>query len=184
MKQERNDRPAPRQERGGQLLSRFLIEKAQQQSRQRVEQAQASKQPEAPKGNTSLPENQTNQESKLKLPSYLTDYAREILTERFTHHTKESLEGTGWDSFAELVFDGANILPKPNRPNIPPDDLDAIDEEDKLQHMDANDWEERAIDLLRQDEDMHLIPDFKRDMQEYRDSVKSIVQLWKEKGLL
>jgi hypothetical protein len=129
-------------------------------------------------------ERQENQEHKLILPSYLPRRAHEILKERFTHHTKESLEGTGWDSFAELVFDRANILPKPDKPNIPPDDLDTLDEEGKLKHFSANTWEERAIDHLIQDEDMHLIPDFKRQMQEYRESVKSIVHLWREKGLL
>jgi hypothetical protein len=68
----------------------------------------------------------------------------------------------GWDNLAEYAFDKANILPKPNRPNIPEEVLFALDAA----------------------EDRHLIPEFKRDMQDYRNSVKSIVQLWKEKGLL
>jgi hypothetical protein len=129
-------------------------------------------------------ERQENQESKLILPSYLSNRARENLMRRFTHQTKESLEGTGWDSYAEYVFDRANILPKPNTPNIPKDDLDALDEENALKHLTAKDWEERSIDFLIEDEDIHLIPDFKREMQEYRESVKSIVQLWREKGIL
>jgi hypothetical protein len=56
MTQERNPRPAPqpRQEQGRKLLSGYLIEKAQQQSQQGVEQIQAGKQPEAPKNGEQL----------------------------------------------------------------------------------------------------------------------------------
>jgi hypothetical protein len=45
-------------------------------------------------------------------------------------------------------------------------------------------WEEEVLFALDVAEDRHLIPEFKRDMQEYRRAVKDIVQLWRDKGLL
>lgn len=129
-------------------------------------------------------EKQKNQEPKAILPSYYNDIFREA-DSQWLHPKKDKELLKGWDSFAEYAFDMADIIAKPNRPNIPKDDIEALDEDTQIAHgMTADEWEEDVLFGLDVAEDRHLIPEFKRHMQEYRKAIKGIVQLWRENGLL
>jgi hypothetical protein len=128
---------------------------------------------------------QENQEPKVILPSYLNDILREGAESRWLEPKKDKKVLKGWDSLAEYAFDMADVFPKPNTPNIPKDDIDAIDEDNLNAHgMTADQWEQEVLSVLNANEDRHLIPEFQRHMQEYRRAVKAIVQLWRENGLL
>jgi hypothetical protein len=128
---------------------------------------------------------QENQEPKVILPSYLNNILREGAESRWLHRRKDKEVLRGWDSLAEYAFDMADLLPKPNTPNIPKNDIDAIDEDNLNAHgMTADRWEEEVLSVLNANEDRHLIPEFQRHMQEYRRAVKGIIQLWREEGLL
>ncbi len=129
-------------------------------------------------------ENQGNPEHRAILPSYFDSSARRLQS-KWLEPTKDKELLKGWDSLAEYLLDQADIIDKPISPNIPKDDIDAIDEDNQLAHgMTADEWEEQVIFQLKAAEDTHLIRQFKEDMQEYRKAVKSIVQLWREKGML
>jgi hypothetical protein len=129
-------------------------------------------------------ERQGNQDSNAVLPAYLSGILRETST-RWLRPDKEVLAKKGWDTFAEYAVDKADFLPKPENPSIPKWDIDARDE-DALdrEHMDANAWEKEVVTTLEEDGFGHLVEGFRQDMRDYRASVKAIVQLWKEKGLL
>jgi hypothetical protein len=123
-----------------------------------------------------------NQERRIVLPDYLDRIDRRSASE-WIQPKKELLHG--WDNFAELAFDMANLLPKPDDPAIPAHDIRAQDEQDLIQkHMPADEWEESVIGYLEHRGLARKIPQFKEDMQEYRKAVKTIVQEWRESGLL
>jgi hypothetical protein len=125
-------------------------------------------------------ERQANQESNTVLPPYLDDADRHFATE-WIQPKKEVLHG--WDNFAELAFDMANLLPKPDNAALAPDDIENQDYEDLVgKHLPADEWEESVIELLEHRRLDFKIPQFREDMQEYRKSVKAIVQLWRESG--
>jgi hypothetical protein len=130
------------------------------------------------------PERHSGQEGNVMLPAYLSGMLRETHARRL-RPDKEVLAQKGWDNFAEYAFDIADFLSKPENPSIPKEDIRARDE-DALNkaHMDANAWEEEVVTTLEEDGFGQLVEGFKQDMQDYRKSVKAIVQLWKENGLL
>jgi hypothetical protein len=75
-------------------------------------------------------ERQSNQVSNVIFPSYLDDTDRHFAAE-WIQPKKEVLHG--WDNFAELAFDMANCLHKPDNAAIPPHDIDARDHADLYQ---------------------------------------------------
>jgi hypothetical protein len=130
----------------------------------------------------SLTERPSHQKSRIILPEYLDRIDRRSAAE-WTQPKKELLHG--WDNFAELAFDMANLLHKPDNPAIPAHDIDARDHADLVgKHLPADEWETMAIGLLEHRGLGFKIPQFKEDMQEYRKSLKAIVQLWRDGGLL
>jgi hypothetical protein len=139
---------------------------------------------EVPSYPPSAGERQENQDRRAILPSYYTDILREG-DSRWLHPKKDKELLRGWDSLAEYALDLSDLVAKPHRPNIPEDDIEALSEDEQLTYgMTADEWEEEVLFALDVAEDRHLIPEFKRDMQEYRKAVKGIVQLWREEGLL
>ena len=129
-------------------------------------------------------ERQVSQERNVMLPAYLSGIRRETHARRL-RPDKEVLAQKGWDNFAEYAFDIADFLSKPENPSIPKEDIRARDEDAlNKSHMDATAWEEEVVTTLEEDGFGHLVEGFKQDMQDYRKSVKAIVQLWKENGLL
>ena len=134
-------------------------------------------------GQVSSPiERQGSQESNAVFPSYLDATDRHFATE-WIQPKREVLHG--WDNFAELAFDMANLLHKPDNPAIPLHDIDDRDYEDLVgKHLPADEWEGSVIGLLEHRGLDFKIPQFREDMQEYRKAVKIIVQLWRERGLL
>jgi hypothetical protein len=127
-------------------------------------------------------ESQGNQESNITLPSYLDSTRRQFAAE-WIQPKKEVLHG--WDNFAELAFDMANLLSKPDNAAIPERDIEAQDSEELVgKHIPADEWEESVLDLLEHRGLDFKIPQFRQDMQEYRKAVKAIVQLWRDSGNL
>jgi hypothetical protein len=81
-------------------------------------------------------ERQGSQESNIILPSYLDSAQRHFAAE-WIQPKKEVLHG--WDNFAELAFDMANLLSKPDNAAIPEHDIDAYDYEEEVgKHLPAD----------------------------------------------
>jgi hypothetical protein len=161
-------RPAPEQRRLG---SGFMKPESQQGGQIAV-----------PRGERHPTERQSNQERNILLPSYLDRIDRRSASE-WIQPKKEVLHG--WDNFAELAFDMANLLPKPDNVALFPNEIEAQDYENEVgKHLPADEWEASVIGLIEHRGLGFKIPQFKEDMQEYRTKVKEIVQLWRVNGLL
>jgi hypothetical protein len=50
--------------------------------------------------------------------------------------------------------------------------------------MIVDDWEEMIVNTLEAEGKGHLIPQFREQIVEYRRGIHSIVELWRESGLL
>jgi hypothetical protein len=128
-------------------------------------------------------ERQPNQGSNIILPSYLDNDLREHFRQKIPN--KEFLREKGWDSFAEYALDISGYLPKPYDPAIPPDNIEALDDNTLLSiGVEANVWEETVINTLEAEGNRHLIPQFNQQVAEYRQWVKATVDAWRQSGLL
>jgi hypothetical protein len=127
-------------------------------------------------------ERQPNHESNIMFPTFLDRTGRHHAAE-WIQPKKEVLHG--WDNFAELAFDVANFLPKPDNAAIPPSDVFAQDFEDMIgKHDPADVYEGAVVEMLEDSGLQFKIPQFRKDMEEYRAKVKEIVAAWRESGLL
>jgi hypothetical protein len=91
-------------------------------------------------------ERQVSQGRKIELPAYFNDTDRHFASE-WVQPKKEVLHG--WDNFAELAFDMANLLHKPDDPASPAYDIDDRDHDDLVgKHLPADVWEKSVIGLL------------------------------------
>jgi hypothetical protein len=137
-------------------------------------------------------EHQGEQEIKSILPSYLvdrhwdSDMAEDILAGLLPNERyREWLKANGWDNFAEYVLDRSGILPKPEDPSVPTDDIGArFHSQRTSMEVNAMDWEDSTEANLQDAGLLHLLPQFQKDMQDYRKAVKAAVDLWRKSGLL
>ena len=126
------------------------------------------------------PPDEGEQEINSMLPSYIRRmdrFDRELISYKLVPD-REFLEEMGWDNFAELSLDLSSSLPKPEDPT-PKRESQRLSE-----HLTANEWEKTIVDSLEAQGSHHLIPQFTQDMQEYREAVKDIVEMWRQRGLL
>lgn len=120
------------------------------------------------------------QESNFPKPPHIRAEVRSHLTPN-----AEFIKSSGWDSLAELLFDRVAYLDKPGDPSIPKDDLEAREKSFVLStEMGANNWEAEVLENLEGEGLGHLVEPFKQQMQEYRKTIKAVVNLWRESGLL
>jgi hypothetical protein len=126
------------------------------------------------------------QEINSMLPSYIRRmdrFDRELISYKLVPD-REFLEEMGWDNFAELSLDLSSSLPKPEDPTPKLDYRSRRESQRLSEHLTANEWEKTIVDSLEAQGSHHLIPQFTQDMQEYREAVKDIVEMWRQRGLL
>jgi hypothetical protein len=132
------------------------------------------------------------QEIEALLPSYFDYDDRQRVSMRFdpdrdpgTEPGDRLPESHGWDNLAEVLLDFSGFLSKPEDPTIHPDDY-----EGKLRSyrvamlLGARGWEKETVKNLEAQGREDLIPQFQKDMQEYRKAAKGIITVWRKRGLL
>jgi hypothetical protein len=133
---------------------------------------------------------QTESRGEQAINAVLPSYIREMDSEdrdRISYKLvpdKEFLKEMGWDNFAELSLDLSSLLPKPQGPIITLDYETQRGNRWLSERLSANEWESSTIKELEAKGYSHQIPQFKEEMQEYRNAVKAIVRLQREQELL
>jgi hypothetical protein len=132
------------------------------------------------------------QEIAALLPAYFDWDDRQRVSMRFDPDRKPGRdygdrlpEFHGWDNLAEVLLDFSGFLSKPEYPSLQPDDYEGRLRTYRMAMLlGACGWEAETIRNLTIEGREYLIPQFKQDMQEYRDAVKGIVAVWRKRGLV